>query len=250
MATYLYGIVHRPAQRLPWGQGIGSPPQPLRTISYGSIAALASDVSATEPESEGRALRRDLHAHEQAVRRAMSLGTVLPVSFGTIFDDDRQLIGELLEPNAEELAALLREFEGLVELSLKAELVEDAALRRLLDGDAELRAWRDMASFGGTNEQIAFGQAIAESVEEEAGSRAERLLARLAPLAEDFRATAKARGTIVLKAAFLVDEQQIGKFDGAMEELAAEAAPLVRFDYIGPLPPYSFVHLNLHAPSA
>jgi Gas vesicle synthesis protein GvpL/GvpF len=250
VATYLYGIVHRPARPRPWGAGIGAPPQRLRVVAFGRIAALVSGPGTREHESEGRALRRDLRAHEEAVRRAMELGTILPVSFGTIFEDDRQVVDELLDPNGDELAALLDEFEGLVELTVKAELVQDEALRRLLERDAELRAWRDAASFAGTDEQIAFGQAIAECVEEEARRRAERLLPRLASLAQDVRVTAEARGLTIVKASFLVDGRRIRQFDAAVEELASESAPLVQFDYVGPLPPYSFVSLNLRAPAA
>jgi Gas vesicle synthesis protein GvpL/GvpF len=250
LGTYLYGIVHRPGRPLAWGTGIGAPAQPLGIIPFGRIAALVSGPGTREHQSEGRALRRDLRAHEQAVRRAMEIGTILPVSFGTIFEDDRQVVDELLKPNADELAALLDEFEGLVELTVKAELVEDQVLRGLLERDAELRAWRDAASFGGTDEQIAFGQALAGSVEGEARQRAERLLPRLASLARNVRVTAEARGLTILKASFLVDKRKIRQFDAAVEKLASESAPLVHFDYVGPLPPYSFVSLNLRAPAA
>jgi hypothetical protein len=250
VSTYLYGIVKRQTRPQPWGAGIGAPPQRLRLVNHGRIAALVSSTAPHEQESEGRALRRDLRAHEEAVRRAMEIGTVLPVSFGTIFHDDRQLVEEWLAPNAAELAALLDRFEGLVELTVKAELVEEEALRRLLHRDGELRAWRDAASFAGTDEQIAFGQALAEAVEDEAARRGERLLARLVPLAREYRVTGQPRGTLIVKASFLVDEGRIAQFDDAVAELAAESAGIAEFDYVGPLPPYSFVNLNLHAPAA
>ena len=92
MATYLYGIIRAQERKQSWGSGVGAPPAKLRVLRHGRIAALVSDVGGEEPESEGRALRRDLRAHEAAVRRAMEIGTILPVSFGTIFDDDDQLI--------------------------------------------------------------------------------------------------------------------------------------------------------------
>lgn len=247
MATYLYGIVSRPERQQHWGTGVGRPPRALRLVAHGQFAALVSDIGGQETESEGRALRRDLRAHEEVVRRAMERGTVLPVSFGTVFADDRQLVEELLEPNAEELATLLEEFDGLVELMLKVEFMEDAVIRRVLEHDAELLAWRDSAGFGGPEEQIAFGQALSEAIENEGARRAERLFTRLSPVAEDARVSEQARGTVVLKASFLVDEQRLDAFDKLVAQLSDEAGALTHFDYIGPLPPYSFIHLNLGA---
>lgn len=249
MATYLYGIVRPPDGKQKWGTGVGNPPSKLRLVAHGDVAALVSDTSAQETESEGRALRRDLRAHEEAVRHAMEFGTILPVSFGTIFDDDEQLVQELLEPNGDELDGLLEEFDGLVELTLKADFIEDAIIARLLERDPELLAWRDSARFGGGEEQIAFGQALSQAIEEEAAVRAERLFATLGPLAEDVEAGPPGRGTAVLKASFLVRQDRLKAFDSAVEKLIADVRGLIEFDYLGPLPPYSFIHLNLGAPA-
>ena len=80
LATYLYGVVRRQEQHRKWGTGVGHPAAPLRLVAHGNIAGLVSDAAAQEWENEGRALRRDLRAHEEVVRRAGELGTVLPVS--------------------------------------------------------------------------------------------------------------------------------------------------------------------------
>lgn len=247
MATYLYGVVRRPKGEGPKGTGVGSPPGQLRLVEYENIAALVSGTGGPETESEGRALRRDLRVHEEVVRNAMELGPVLPVSFGTIFDDDDQLIDELLDPNLEELERLLEDFDGLVEVTFKAEFVEEAVIHRLLDRDGELRAWRDSSRYGGPDDQIAFGQALAEAIEDEGAISAEALMARLMPLAEDVRLGDGGRGTNVLKASFLVQERRLGRFDSAVEALAKERAGLMEFDYVGPLPPYSFINLDLRA---
>jgi Gas vesicle synthesis protein GvpL/GvpF len=245
MATYLYGIMGPARLTGSLGHGVGYDPSPLRLVRHGRIAALVSDVSATEPESEGRALRRDLRAHEEVVRRAMDAGAILPVGFGTMFDDDRQLVEELLDPSEHELAALLEQFDGLVELTLKAEFNEDAVIARLLQRDGELRAWQNSARYGGSDEQLAFGQALAEAIEQEAEITAEGIVADLRALAEDLRFADPGRGTGVLKGSFLVDERRLARFDAAVERMVERLGGLVEFDYIGPLPPYSFIHLNL-----
>ena len=113
-----------------------------------------------------------------------------------------------------------------------------------------MRAWRDSASFSGTDDQIAFGQALAEAIQDEASQCGERLLTRLAPLANDVRAGKVGPGTAVLKASFLVDIAKLPRFDDAVETLADQYKGLIEFDYVGPLPPYSFIDFNVraHAP--
>ena len=231
-------------------RGVGYRPGPLRLVTHGELSALVSDVSADdEAESEGRALRRDLRAHENVVRQAMEHGTILPVSFGSVFDSDRQLVEELLEPGASELTAMLRRFDGLVEVTLKVDFIEQAIMARLLERDPELRAWRDSARFGGSDEQVAFGQALAETIEDEAVVYAERLVSQLQDQAEDVRVADPGRGTAVLKASALVDRRRLAELDQTVAELAKSTGALLQFDYVGPLPPYSFVNLTLRSPA-
>lgn len=249
MATYLYGVVRRPERKRLDRAGVGNPPSALRLVEHRNISALVSDTGGPEQESEGRALRRDLRAHEEVVRKAMEMGPVLPVSFGTIFEDDEQLVQNFLRPNLAELERLLDDFDGLVEVTFKAEFVEESVIQRLLDRDVELRAWRDSARYSGPDEQIAFGRALAIAIEEEGAIVADSLMARLTPLARDSRFGSPGHGVAVLKGSFLVEERQLGKFDAAVEALAKERAGLVEFDYVGPLPPYSFINLDLADPA-
>lgn len=245
MATYLYGIVRRPEKQKRWGTGVGKPPGELRLVEHSRIAALVSDVGAPETESEGRALRRDLRAHEEVVRRAMDFGTVLPVSFGTIFDDDEQLVRHLLRPNRDQLRALLDEFDGLVELTLKADFIEQEIIRAILRSDHELRAWNAEVAGGAFDERVAFGEALSGAIEQQAAIQSERLLVALEPLCEDLQVRGPGRGVGILNASFLVAQQGLKAFDHAVEQLAAEARGLIDFDYVGPLPPYSFINLEV-----
>src|SRR5204862_7673337 len=48
----------------------------------------------------------------------------------------------------------------------------------------------------------------------------------------------------VLRASFLVERGKVSAFDDAMEELAREHAGRIRFKYVGPLAPHSFVSVG------
>ena len=59
------------------------------------------------------------------LEHAVASGPVLPLRFGTVLRDEDAVVTELLEPRRDELAALLRQFERLVELRVKAFYVEE-----------------------------------------------------------------------------------------------------------------------------
>ena len=69
---------------------------------------------------------------------------------------------------------------------------------------------------------------------------AERLFAHLARETEAAVAD-EAGDLLVLKASFLVAGKRRKRFEKAVETLAAENAPLLRFEEVGPLPPTAFV---------
>jgi hypothetical protein len=48
----------------------------------------------------------------------------------------------------------------------------------------------------------------------------------------------------VLRASFLVDRGRLDDFDAAMNELERSEDGRMRFRYVGPLPPHSFVSLE------
>ena len=65
----------------------------------------------------------------------------------------------------------------------------------------------------------------------------------LEPLAEDVALEADAASGFVLTASFLVARSRVGAFDEAMDDLARGHTRRIRFKYLGPLAPHSFVAL-------
>jgi len=50
---------------------------------------------------------------------------------------------------------------------------------------------------------------------------------------------------MVLNTSFLVDREQIEVFDADVQRLGEAHAERLVFHYVGPLPPYSFVNINV-----
>jgi hypothetical protein len=89
------------------------------------------------------------------------------------------------------------------------------------------------------------GREIAAAIQTRADEDRRRLLERLGSLAVDTREASRGSELMVLDAAFLVATDHLERFDTALDATAADEAGGMRFDCVGPLPPYSFVDLRL-----
>ena len=97
-------------------------------------------------------------------------------------------------------------------------------------------------------ENIRLGELVTAHLSARRAEDAERIHARLAPLAADIVADEReSDALVVLKASFLVERKLLERFDIELEALAKEEAPAVRFEVLGPLPPTAFVSLAQEA---
>lgn len=263
MSVYLYAIMKWPLRQTrsrraadagtSWGTGVGDPPQPVRFIEKGNLAAVVSDADPTDlGSSHGvRGLRRDMKAHSAVLNRLTERGaTVLPVQFGVLLPDEEAVVSRLLVSQARALAALLRHVEGAVEVTLKATYVEDRALREVVDESpavARLAAATRgrAASRDAYQTKIELGKRVAEALRAKKAREASWLLKSLSPAVRDARVKESPSETIVLQASFLVERDRLPTFDKRLAAISAETRGRLLFDCVGPLPPYSFADLRL-----
>jgi hypothetical protein len=173
---------------------------------------------------------------------------VLPLRFGIVFEDAAAVTSKLLAERRDELDSLLARFENLVELRVKAFHVEEEVLRDVVLGDSAIarlsEATRGLPEGLPHPDRLRLGEAVAHAVERERRGDAETILERLRPLAEDVAVEPEAPPGFVLSASFLVRRHELVPFDRAMDELARRHARRIRFKYLGPLPPHSFVSFD------
>jgi Gas vesicle synthesis protein GvpL/GvpF len=237
--TVVYGIV--PAETSLDGAPPGIAGAPVSRVTAGGLAALVSPVEGDDL----RATRRDLLSHSAVLEHAVAAGPVLPLRFGTVLRDEDAVVEELLEPRRDELAGLLRRFERLVELRVKAFYVEEEVLKEIVRSDPAIARLRE-ATRGNTAaypQRLRLGEAVAHALDARRQRDADSILARLRPLAEDV-VVEEADARLALTASFLVDRCRLEAFDEAMDDLARAHEGRITFKYLGPLPPHSFVSLS------
>jgi hypothetical protein len=225
--------------------GVGAVARPVEALVYEDLAALVSTVAPGEVGGDDvRSLRRDMKAHSAVLNRLIEQGlaSVLPVRFGVVFPTAQLLVDRVLKPQYRLLKSHLQRLRGAAEVSLKVTYAEDHVLREIVSEHPELARRPAGTSY---QSRIDFGQRIAREIQARQDRDAHWLLDALRPVVRDVRAGKPASDMTVLNASFLVEKSGLPRFDRVLEQLNAEVGPLMRFNCVGPLPPYSFAELRL-----
>jgi hypothetical protein len=231
VASYVYGVARSdvtPSLR----SGVAG--ADVRLVRHRRLAALVSDV----PPAGVRARRRDLLAHSDVLQSAFAAGAVLPLRFGTVFDDDDSVAHDLLGDRHDALERLLKELDGAAELSVRATYVEEAVLGEIVRDDARVARLR------AASRDVELGEAVAAALAVKRERDTSGIVAAVEPLVRDVVIEEIREPYEVVRASFLVDRQQLSSFDHAIEAVARDRAGVMVVRCVGPLPPHSFVHLE------
>ncbi len=228
---YLYGVT----------RGLRVPPRLEREgvslIARGGAAAVVSELG----DGPVEATRRNLLAHADVVETLHEEALVLPARFGTVLES-RSAVEELLA--LPEIAELLERHAGSSELTLKG-TYDEAVLGELAAGLGPLRdAYRRAP---GLDTGVALGEAVLEELAERRAADTARVLDALAPLVLDVRASEPSGQLDAFRLALLVARSGVEAASAALDALASELSPPLRFELVGPLPPYSFADLAVPA---
>jgi hypothetical protein len=240
---YCYGVTWAHVAPPDRETGVGG--EAVVLVADGELAALTSPVASTKV----RAKRRDLLSHSEVLAAALEQGTVLPVRFGVVFKSKAALVEDLLRPRRNELASLLRRFEGRVELTVRAYYEEDAILAEIVRENRRLARLREETRQGSAAAtyplKVELGERVAEELQKRTNQDRRALLDRLRPLMLDLDVDQEPVEHQVLRASFLVERRNVSAFDDAMDDIAREHAGRIRFKYVGPLAPHSFVSVTM-----
>ncbi|MER7185239.1 GvpL/GvpF family gas vesicle protein [Streptomyces hyaluromycini] len=237
MAVYIYSITGKQHPlRLDGLNGVGEPPAGLRTVTAGPLCAVVSDA----PE-DLRPKRRDVIAHQEVQERLMADGTVLPMRFGLIAEND-EAVQVALEQNAADYTDRLQALEGCSEYHLKASQDEDALLREILRESDAARELNDEIRDGAAapDAPLRLGELVAQEVQARQEALAAGVVEALRPFARSLESS-QPTGSDFLNVSFLVTEDREEAFLTTELSVAHQMGDDVDFRLNGPLPPYSFV---------
>ena len=239
---YVYCII-KSERSLAFGAlGIGGEPAHVQTVNYRNLAAVVSSTSLVVQDPT----RDNVLAHQRVNETVMQQHTVIPMSFGTVFKTDDDII-ELLRSAYEAFNDVLNKMEDKFEFGLKVLWDRDQIIREIEEEDEDIRRLKgEISSQKGSTyfARMQYGRLIDAALQ----ARSERYVAEIFEALRDVSVASRSNKPIgdrmIMNAAFLVARDNEEAFDARVKAIGSRYDKLT-FKYTGPWPPYNFVNIRL-----
>jgi hypothetical protein len=239
---YVYCII-KSAQALRFEEvGLGSEKSAVHTVNYGDIAAVVS----TTPMVVQDPTRENVLAHQRVNERVMRNHTVIPMSFGTVFKTNDDII-ELLRSAYDAFTDVLNKMQDKFEFGLKVLWDRDQIIRDIEEEEEDIRRLKsEISSQKGSTyfARMQYGRMIDAALQ----ARSERYVSDVFRVLRDVSVASRSNKPIgdrmIMNAAFLVAREMEDAFDVRVKEIG-QLYDKLTFKYTGPWPPYNFVNIRL-----
>ncbi len=243
MQKFIYAVLDRPAEgALVDDSGAdGIDAAPLERVDYRDLVAVISDIDPARfvPNAAAEArLQADLLKYQQvnaALFRHSGQGGMLPLKFG-FTAADKAAVEAVLERAYLQLRAHLNRLRGVAELVVHASWEISRVIPEIAHTHPELIS----------EDPVQTGKNLFEAVEAKKRGLIDTVHGQLSPLALDFAAGSGKTENMIFNRSYLVATAQGVAFDAAMNVLGDRYDGILSFRYIGPLPAYSFVNIELN----
>jgi hypothetical protein len=241
---YVYCIIKSPRPR-EFGQiGIGEGTNSVYTVHFGGLAAVVSDT----PIRIYDPTRENVLAHEFVNETVMREYTVIPMSFGTLFRTEEDIV-ELLKSTYQAFDDVLEKMKDKIEFGLKVLWDRERVISSIEAQNEEIRRLRDEINRNAQSStyfaRMQLGRLVETALEEAGNTYVRDIHETLKPAAVASRSNKPIGDRMILNAAFLVDRDRERAFDEAVKEISLAYEDLLTFKYTGPWPPYNFVNIKL-----
>jgi Gas vesicle synthesis protein GvpL/GvpF len=239
---YVYCII-KSEQPLNFGPlGIGSEPAEVHTIHFQDIAAVVSNTPMVVQDPT----RDNVLAHQRVNETVMQHHTVIPMSFGTVFKTDHDIM-ELLRSAYDAFSDVLSKMQGKVEFGLKVLWDRDQIIREIEEEEEDIRRLkREISSQKGSTyfARMQYGRLIDAALQARSEHYVTEIFQALRDVSVASRSNKPIGDRMIMNAAFLVARDSEAAFDFRVKDIGQRYDKLT-FKYTGPWPPYNFVNIRL-----
>jgi hypothetical protein len=222
--------------------GIGPEPAEVHTVHYRDIAAIVSNTPIVVQDPT----RDNVLAHQRVNETVMQHHTVIPMSFGTVFKTDDDIM-ELLRSAYDAFTDVLNKMQDKFEFGLKVLWDRDQIIREIEAEDEDIRRLKGEISTqkGSTYfARMQYGRLIDAALQ----ARSERYVSEIFEALRNVSVASRSNKPIgdrmIMNAAFLVARTLEEAFDARVKDIGQRYDKLT-FKYTGPWPPYNFVNIRL-----
>jgi len=239
---YVYCIIKSEHPLIFGPLGIGAEPAEVHTIHFQDIAAVVSNTPMVVQDPT----RDNVLAHQRVNETVMQHHTVIPMSFGTVFKTDHDIM-ELLRSAYDAFSDVLGKMQGKVEFGLKVLWDRDQIIREIEEEEEDIRRLKsEISSQKGSTyfARMQYGRLIDAALQ----ARSERYVTEIFQALRDVSVASRSNKPIgdrmIMNAAFLVARDSEPAFDARVKDIGQRYEKLT-FKYTGPWPPYNFVNIRL-----
>jgi hypothetical protein len=239
---YLYAVVPGPDERVYGCLGING--GNVYTIAAGKIAAVVSDV----PNQKIRPERRHFAAHQGVLKRLMTDGDLLPVSFGVISNGPKA-VRAILSRNSSEVRKQLKRVSGKVEMGLRVAWDVPNIFEYMVSTHPVLMHARDQLLKGNSeptqDDRIEIGRLFEQTLNLERERHTDRVEKILETRCFEIIGNRCRTEKEVMNLSCLVGRGILKEFEAGVFEAAALFDDSFAFDFNGPWAPHNFVELEI-----
>ena len=239
MSLYIYAVMD--SEREFTAPLLGLDGSPVGIIACGGMSAAFSNLE----RSGSRLGPDDALVHEAVVEKLMTIATVLPFRFGTLFVSQKEVLIMMVE-HVTEFRENLTRLRHKAEFGLKVLWPAEVVQREILG------SFPHDTSGGHCLSNSAAGKYMAERlgafrinqlIEAEADRRIAEIDGRFSRWVVEKKLERLLTPNLLLKAVYLVEADRQEEFKQAYADMQREAGNL-RYLFSGPWPPYNFVRME------
>jgi len=192
--------------------------------------------------------REKLLAHEQVIREVMKAHTVIPMTFGTVAKDEKD-VEDMLERMYAEFKQVLKRIEDKLQIDVKAIWDKDIIYTGILGEDEEIRRLSEKVSKNPADktyeERVELGKKVMSVLGKRKKEHINEITDALSPYIEDSQQNKLTEDKMIMNTSFLLNkakEQEIYRKLDVLDEQYGEDVQIIA---VGPLPPYNFSHIEI-----
>ncbi|MFC1613087.1 GvpL/GvpF family gas vesicle protein [Patescibacteria group bacterium] len=244
---YIYCIINKEGDRNFDFSGINN--RELTLFRYKDIVAVVSSSPVINFDRlDKKELMRHIAVHQKVNEELMkAYDVVVPMTFGIIAPNTDE-VKHILERAYIQFKAALNNIGGKVEFAVQV-YCEQQELLALTMMNPKVQKLREEASLRkgilAMPIKLKLGKLIHENIATYKQAYMREIQVFLNSLANDSTSNKLIEDDMIANFSFLIDENTESELDRKMQELGKKYEGKLRFKYVGPMPAYSFVNINL-----
>jgi hypothetical protein len=245
---YLYGITQNDCVT---NQFIELKSLGLQVVQYEKISAIVAEKEFVSLAFAGKEkLAKMLVDHQKVLESLMEKGfsMLIPMRIGT-YSETQSEVQKILERGYTLCLDILEKTGNMIEVDIAVTWRNLNNVLQTIATDPDIDKYRQELLKKGraisSSDQIQIGKLIKKKLDEKAVETKQKIIERLKPYSNDLRQHELMNDQMVANVAFLLDKEEGGTFETAVNELDRELGGELNFKYVGPLPCYSFYTLEI-----